>query len=116
MKILLPLAAAIAVAGCAARSQVQVNAGAASSAASPAAISSSSSGLNVSTGGSVLVTLIGLGIIAAAAPDDASRPGGDHSALAGPSRDAPPLLSGRRVNEQDCGRPIEDASANLKCR
>jgi len=29
---------------------------------------------------------------------------------------APELAPVRRVNEQDCTRPIEDISANLKCR
>ena len=29
---------------------------------------------------------------------------------------APPLDESRRVNEQSCTRPIEDGSANLKCR
>ena len=28
----------------------------------------------------------------------------------------PPLDPNRRVVEQDCGKPIEDRSANLKCR
>ena len=28
----------------------------------------------------------------------------------------PKLLEGRRVSEQDCTRPIEDPSANLRCR
>ena len=29
---------------------------------------------------------------------------------------APPLDETRRVNTQDCSKPIEDPSANLKCR
>jgi hypothetical protein len=32
------------------------------------------------------------------------------------ARDPGALDPGRRVNEQDCTRPIEDPSANLKCR
>ena len=28
----------------------------------------------------------------------------------------PPLAPGRRVHEQDCSQPLEDPSANLKCR
>jgi len=28
----------------------------------------------------------------------------------------PPLDESRRVNEQDCTRPIEDGAANLRCR
>jgi hypothetical protein len=30
--------------------------------------------------------------------------------------EAPAMDPGRRVSEQDCTRPIEDTSANLKCR
>jgi hypothetical protein len=29
---------------------------------------------------------------------------------------APPLAPERRVHEQDCSQPLEDPSANLKCR
>jgi hypothetical protein len=29
---------------------------------------------------------------------------------------APPLAPGRRVHEQNCSQPLEDPSANLKCR
>jgi len=29
---------------------------------------------------------------------------------------APPLAPGRRVHEQDCSQPLEDPTANLKCR
>ena len=46
--------------------------------------------------------LIGIGAIAWGSGNPASRP--------------PPLDAGRRVNEVDCTRPIEDWSANLKCR
>jgi hypothetical protein len=31
-------------------------------------------------------------------------------------RAPPPLLEGRRVNEQDCTAPLVDYSANLRCR
>ena len=33
-----------------------------------------------------------------------------------PTRPPPTLDSSRRVNEQDCTKPIKDWSANLKCR
>ena len=29
---------------------------------------------------------------------------------------APPLATDRKISEQDCTRPIEDFSANLRCR
>ena len=32
------------------------------------------------------------------------------------ARTPPELDSSRRVNEQDCGTPIQNASANLRCR
>jgi hypothetical protein len=35
----------------------------------------------------------------------------------GSDRTKPPaMLEGRKVNEQDCTKPIEDPSANLRCR
>ena len=46
--------------------------------------------------------LIGIGVIAWGAENSASPPA--------------PLDPGRRVNEVDCTKPIEDWSANLKCR
>jgi hypothetical protein len=46
--------------------------------------------------------LIGIGVIAWGA--------------AGPSAPAAPLDPSRRVNEVDCTKPIQDWSANLKCR
>ena len=33
-----------------------------------------------------------------------------------PTKPAPELDGSRRVNEQDCSKPIKDWSANLKCR
>jgi len=33
-----------------------------------------------------------------------------------PTKPAPELSGSRRVNEQDCSKPIRDWSANLKCR
>ena len=66
------------------------------------AISSSSAGLNVQASGSTAAALIGLGIAGAVIYRGTER--------------APELAPVRRVNEQDCTRPIEDISANLKCR
>jgi len=66
------------------------------------AISSSSAGLNVQASGSTAAALIGLGIAGAVTYRATER--------------APELAPVRKVNEQDCTRPIEDISANLKCR
>jgi len=64
----------------------------------------SGAGVAVQGGVSGATTLIWLGVAAVA---DGTEPG---------SNNAPPLAPARRVREQDCGRPLEDPSANLKCR
>ena len=33
-----------------------------------------------------------------------------------PGARVPPLAPDRRIHEQDCSRPLEDPSANLRCR
>jgi len=81
------------IAGCS-HGQLQFNGGAASS--------SSSAGLNVQASGSTAAALIGLGIAGAVIYRGTER--------------APELAPVRRVNEQDCTRPIADISANLRCR
>jgi len=61
-------------------------------------------GVGVQGGVSGVSTLFWLGVAAAA---EGAEPGGNA---------APPLDPARRVREQDCSRPPEDPSANLKCR
>jgi hypothetical protein len=108
------------IAGCS-HSQVQFSSGAASTTSGGAAISSSSAGLSVQASGSTAAALIGLGI--AGAVIYRSEPSGYGArynanpflAITGTDR-APELAPVRKVNEQDCTRPIEDISANLKCR
>jgi len=70
------------------------------------AISSSSAGLSVQATGSSAAALIGLGIAGAVI----------YRSEASGTEWAPELAPVRKVNEQDCTRPIEDLSANLKCR
>ena len=70
------------------------------------AMSSSSAGLNVQASGSTAAALIGLGIAGAVI----------YRSEASAIERASELAPVRRVNEQDCTRPIEDISANLKCR
>jgi hypothetical protein len=89
------------IAGCS-HAQVQFSGGAASTTSGGTAISSSSAGLNVQASGSTAAALIGLGIAGAVIYRGTER--------------APELAPVRKVNEQDCTRPIEDISANLKCR
>jgi hypothetical protein len=54
--------------------------------------------------GGSLGAVIAAGVIAAAASES------------GRTAPAPELAPGRLVNEQDCTKPIEDWSGNLKCR
>ncbi len=54
--------------------------------------------------GSGAAALLAVGILAAVA---ATQPS---------AAPAPQLAPGRRVNEQDCTKPIADPAANLKCR
>ena len=79
---------------------------------------SASAGLQVSAqiqSGSVLATLLAVGILAAAwYGEDRKRYG--FGAFPGASAPVPPLDESRRVNQQDCTRPIEDGAANLRCR
>jgi len=44
----------------------------------------------------------------------ASRGGGMHERL--DPRNAPPLASDRKVNEQDCSKPIDWSAGNVKCK
>jgi len=64
--------------------------------------------------GAAAWALIGIGLIAAEAanptPPSAPRP----EVL--PAVRPGPLDEGRRVNEVDCTKPIQDWSANLKCK
>jgi hypothetical protein len=79
---------------------------------------STSAGSQVSAhvqSGSVLGTLLAVGILAAAwYGEDRERYG--LGAFPGASAPVPPLDESRRVNQQDCTRPIEDRAANLRCR
>jgi len=93
----------ILIAGCS-HGQLQFSSGAASTTSGGTAISGSSAGLNVQASGSTAAALIGLGIAGAVIYRSEA------------SGRAPELAPVRRVNEQDCTRPIEDISANLKCR
>jgi hypothetical protein len=106
-----------------AHTDVRVNAGSAAVTRSTSATTTTQGGLQVSAqGGRGLALLLGVGVAAAAIVDYArygwsSRPDAyPYLWNADGNRPAPPLAPERRVNEQDCSRPIEDLSANLKCR
>jgi hypothetical protein len=87
----------------------------------------------ISTGGSVYVqgstssstfaALLAIGILAGASyASDQRQQGigmsyrGSPFMAGGRSVPVPELDATRRVNEQDCSKPIEDWSANLKCK
>ncbi len=94
---------ALFLAGCGGHSYVQVG-------------SSGSPATGVSTGGSVSVqgystfgALLALALLASASwHADHAAPPFSHA--------VPPLDPSRRVIERDCTQPIDDWSANLKCR
>lgn len=119
MRPYLPLALALALllAGCGGNSNVQF------------ASNTTPSG-GVSTGGSVqarsqsaLGVLIAIGVLMGVSyandrqqESEGNRYQPNFFAPEAPSMRAPELDPSRRVREQDCTRPIEDRSANLKCR
>lgn len=95
MNRLLALVLASLLAGCA-HTSVGVNS------SGTAAGSTASVGAQVSAGASGAVAVAVFAIAAVA--------------IYGTTRPAPELDGSRRVNEQDCSKPIKDWSANLKCR
>ena len=105
------------LAGCASQSNVRVGFSGAAGAAPGTSVTGSSVGARFDSG-SIAGTLIAAGILAAAwhgsqiERDPQRYAGSVHAA----GRPVPPLDEFRRVNEQDCGLPIEDQSANLRCR
>ncbi|HUJ86723.1 MAG TPA: hypothetical protein VLX30_07725 [Burkholderiales bacterium] len=81
-------------AGCASHTQVSVGAGSASG---------TYLGLDVQSG-SAAGAIIAIGALGAMYGSGGER------------GQAPALLEGRTVREQDCTKPLEDPSANLRCR
>lgn len=122
MKSYVPgLVLGLLLAGCSAHTSVRIGSGAAG-VAPGTTVTSTSAGLSVQSG-STAGALLAIGVLAAATYGSESYNGGiryranPFFALEPPApRSAPPLDESRRVNEQDCTRPIEDWSANLKCR
>jgi hypothetical protein len=84
----------VLAAGCAANTSVSAGAGSASG---------TYLGVDVQ-GGSAVGAIIAIGALGAmyGSGDESARP--------------PALTEGRTVHEQDCTRPLEDPSANLRCR
>jgi len=79
-----------------------------------AGTTTTTAGASVSIGASGAAwPLIGIGLIAA---QFAGRRDKESALPASQSAPAPEPDGSRRVNEQDCSKPIKDRSANLKCR
>lgn len=84
----------VLAAGCASHTQVSVGAGSASG---------TYLGIDVQSG-SAVGAVIAIGALGAMVGSDGER------------TQPPALLEGRTVHEQDCTKPLEDPSANLRCR
>jgi hypothetical protein len=114
------LVVALLLAGCSAHMSVRIGSGA-TSIAPGTSVTSTSAGLRIQST-STAGALLAIGVLAAAIYGSESTSGGIRTranpflALDRSARAAPPLDESRRVNEQDCARPIADASANLRCR
>jgi hypothetical protein len=92
---ILAIALAALTAGCASHTQITVGQGAASG---------TQLGIDIQSG-SAVGAIVAIGVLGAAIHGQGSDPA-----------DPPPLAGGRTVREQDCTRPLEDPSANLRCR
>jgi hypothetical protein len=110
------------VAGC---SHVQVNANSATSSGAAAApssgtsVTSSSAGVQASSGSRGLTNaIIAVGLVAGAIEYSRDpRPFPSPAALLPANTPpAPALAPDRRVSEQDCTRPIDLSSGNLRCK
>lgn len=109
---------AILVAGCSANTNVRLGTG--GTAVPPGTAATGSSVVAQVQYGSAAATLLGIAILAAAwHASESDRYGADRlDPFAPVSRPALGLQldESRRVFEQDCTRPIEDWSANLRCK
>ncbi len=85
----------VLAAGCASHTQVSVGAGSASG---------TYLGIDIQSG-SAVGAIVAIGVLGATIYGQGSD-----------TADPPPLAGNRVVREQDCTRPLEDPSANLRCR
>jgi hypothetical protein len=121
MSRILPALLAAVLAGCSAHTSLRIGSGSASIAPGTS-VTSTSAGLSVQSTSTAGV-LLAIGVLAAATYGSerggyAIRTRANPFLALDPSapRMALPLDESRRVNEQDCTRPIADVSANLRCR
>jgi len=103
-----------ALAGCSAQANVRIGTGA-TTVAPGTSVTTSSVGAQVRST-SAAGTLLAIGILAAAWYGSDSDGYGVRDRSFGAAGAVPQLDEMRRVNEQECTRPIEDWSANLKCK
>jgi hypothetical protein len=103
MRLLACILAAAMISGCATHGQVSGGTG--------------SLGFQFNTSRAALVA-VGILAIVAENERDEHFPQSNPITAFDPSspRAVPPMDASRKVNEQDCSKPIEDWSANLRCR
>jgi hypothetical protein len=115
------LMATLLLPGCASRYQVSASSNTSNfgSPASGTTVTSTQSGLRVESGPrSIAAALLVIGILASTMDyvrDPQPFPSPSVMFPIQPLRD-PELAPARRVTEHDCTKPVEDWSANLKCR
>lgn len=99
---------ALLAAGCSARTQLDAT----------STSGSSSVGLHIQSDSLAKAVVAGMVVAAAIDYQREPRPFPRFSAIYDwtGSQAVPPLAPDRRVHEQDCSKPLEDTTANLKCR
>lgn len=103
------LALALVAAGCGGNSYVVV-----SSSGAPATAVTTSGSVYASSSSSTSAFVLFMMLLGMSYSDDMARQAGMPSSVyPGP---VPPMDESRRVNAQDCTKPIEDGAANLMCR
>jgi hypothetical protein len=111
MKRGIALSLALLAAGCGGNSYVQY-----SSNTLPAGSVSSGGAVYAQSSGSAAGALFLIGFLGSVFNMDDSQPQGFGFGYRGPRYVSPALDPSRTVNEQDCSKPIENWSANLKCK
>jgi hypothetical protein len=114
MKRFLALILAVLIAGCA-HSNVSLN----SSGSASGGTTTVSGQVSAGGSGAAAVALFAIAVVAIHGREisngETTYRGNPFDAIT-PTKPAPELSGSRRVNEQDCSKPIRDWSANLKCR
>jgi hypothetical protein len=112
MRIAALLLIALLATGCA-HSTVAVNHGVPPAAAGTTVTSGASGATVSSSSGALVIILLTLGAIEYARNP---QPFPSPAALVSPTAPAPELSPERRVNEQDCTKPVDLSAGNLRCK